>query len=68
MNQKIIIDARGVPIDKATRHVTHVINGGRISDNSKAYCFITTWMDGTVVQAIRNDKSDRFIVTDESPK
>ena len=47
---------------QAMRLVGIVIEKGRVSDNGKCYCHVTSWPDYMVVYAKRNKRSDRFIV------
>jgi hypothetical protein len=62
---KIIIQNDSTRSDiQALQYVISVIRGGRISDHGKSYCFASTFLDGVVVMATRNGKSDRFVVRD----
>ena len=51
-----------MPMADALIYVGLVIRGGRISKNNTAYCYLTTWKDGTAVSATKNMKSDSFLV------
>lgn len=64
---KIIIDnqSENFSDDAVLRYVAHVISKGRISGNGDCYCYATTFKDGISVCAIRNKKSDRFIIIDK---
>lgn len=42
-------------------HIQAVIRGGRISDNEKSYCYVTSFKDGITVYANKK-KSDIFTV------
>ena len=48
---------------EALERVIHVIGMGRISSDD-CYCFATTFHCGVVIFALKNEKSDRFIVQD----
>lgn len=48
----------------ALRHVLAVIKGGRVSDEGKCYCYVTTFYDGVIVFADKK-KADIFNVTIE---
>lgn len=56
--------------DEAVMFVARVLRTGRISDDGKSYCYHTAFGDsfgrgfGVDVTAIRNKKSDTFIVSD----
>lgn len=61
--ERIIIENRTqIPIDEIMLYVRKVIEGGRVSEDGKSYCFITTFRDGIVVSVRRNKNSDRFVV------
>jgi len=62
---KIIIQNDSTRSDiQALQYVISVIRGGRVSDHGKSYCFASTFVDGVVVYALRNYKSDKFVVQD----
>jgi hypothetical protein len=68
---KLIIENRSKTIDdtEALMLVIRVIDGGRISNNNKQYCYLTQFVNkktkGTlVVSTDLNKNSDRFIVSD----
>jgi hypothetical protein len=62
---KIIIQNDSSRSDiQALQYVISVIRPGRISDDGKAYPFANTFLDGVVVYATRNYKSDKFVVQD----
>ncbi len=68
MSGKIIVHNRtDMPMEEAMVYVLHVIRGGRVSETSKGkqYCFCTTWKDGIIVWATRNQHSDSFSVWKE---
>lgn len=66
MAEKIIIEADGLPMEKALILAYNVVSDGRISDNGKCYCYATAFSDGdggeVHVYASRNAKSDRLQV------
>ena len=67
---KLIIDNRTDLTDaECLPYVQAVIYKGRISNNDKQYCFLTTfWKDKDTILYVStelNDKSDRFIIMDE---
>lgn len=66
MSKVIIQNEASCDDAQALQYVMTVIRGGRISDHGRAYCFVTTFVDGVVVAAMRNAQSDRFIVRDEA--
>lgn len=62
---RIIIDNRSSLSDvDATLAVAKVIEQGRISNDNKQYCYLTTFTNGLVVATDLNKKSDKFIVID----
>lgn len=67
--ERIIIENRSSTLlYNAIGYVQHVIAQGRISDNNKSYCYVTVFNSGIAVHAIRNKKSDKFIVIDDPTK
>ena len=60
---RIHIDIRN-DIDPAlaVQRVNQVIEDGRISNNGKNYCWITTWSDDICVAVREYRKSDCFVV------
>ena len=63
-NRIIIENRSSILLYNAIQYVQRVILQGRISDNGKAYCYVTVFEGGIAVHAIRNKKSDRFIIID----
>jgi hypothetical protein len=62
---KIIIQNDSSRSDiQALQYVISVIRGGRVTDHGKTYPFASEFIDGVVVDATRNGKSDRFVVRD----
>ena len=61
---RLIINIRdGVSEAKAIRHVAQVIEEGRVSNEGKQYCYVTTFMDGVGVSAsITKNGTDTFTV------
>jgi hypothetical protein len=49
---------------QALQYVMTVIRQGRVSEDGKAYCYVTSFVDGVVVGCMRNARSDRFVVRD----
>jgi hypothetical protein len=49
---------------QALQYVMTVIRNGRISEDGKSYCYVTSFVDGVVVGCMRNAQSDRFVVRD----
>lgn len=61
--EKLIIENRSaLTMAQILPYVERVISMGRISDNNTAYCYVTTFTNGLIIAANRNDKSDRFVV------
>ena len=47
--------------------VTAIVQGGRISDEGKAYCYCSTWENGDVVYSEKLDSgTDKFFVTNRN--
>jgi hypothetical protein len=72
---KIIIENRSKTLadEDALRLVMRVIDSGRISNNGKQYCYLTTFTYGVTkkkyaVSTDLNKKSDRFVVYDDKHK
>lgn len=66
---KIHIDVRNdIDPEDAVRRVAHVISEGRISDDGKKYCWLTTWKDGIAVSVNNYRKSDCFVVWKQKNK
>lgn len=70
---KLIIDNRSETLtdQDACRLVMRVIDGGRISNDGKQYCYLTSFSFGLTsqrhtVSTDLNKNSDRFIVLDSS--
>lgn len=68
---KIIIENKSETLDDtdACRLVMRVIEGGRVSNNNKQYCYLTTFEYGVTgckhsVATDLNKQSDKFIVYD----
>lgn len=65
MNKLIIENRAGIPWLDVLTYVASVINMGRISNDGKQYCYVSTFKTpaGTVVVASDlNEKSDRLVV------
>jgi hypothetical protein len=69
---KIIIDNRSDLTDlEAVKLVSIVVKTGRISNNNRQYCYLSTFLiDGFNYQVSTdmNKKSDRFIIVKEPAK
>ena len=68
---KIIIENRSETLDDidALRLVQKVIQGGRVSNDNKQYCYLTSFNYGVTgetynVSTDLNKKSDKFIIYD----
>lgn len=48
-------------------HVIAVLRMGRISNDEKQYCYVSTFADGIVIASDLNDKSDRLVVYQQEP-
>jgi len=65
IKEKIIIENRtSRTTAEIMPFVSHVLQAGKISDNGKQYCYITTW-PGTQVFVAKNKSSFRFVVTED---
>ena len=65
--RKIIIENRSLEVTdlQALDLVKQVMNGGRVSNDGKQYCYLTTAMNGEIhIATDLNKCSDRFIVYD----
>lgn len=45
-----------------------VIGCGRISDNGKSYCHITTFLNGVACRAVKNKESDTLTFWEEAER
>ena len=52
----------GVDLEEAVRRVAHVISQGRVSNDGKLFCYLTSWKDGINVSVRPYRKSDCFVV------
>lgn len=66
MNRRIIIENRSYASDEeAVACVLEVISAGRISNDGRQYCYLTTFKSPNVaVSTDLNKCSDRFVVLD----
>ena len=69
--QKIIINNQSsLGDEEVLRLVGYVIRKGRISDNGRSYCYLTSFPIGcfcdVLVYAKRNKTSDTFVVYEQS--
>ena len=66
---KIIIENRtDKHMNEVLGYVAAVIQGGRISNNGKQYCYATRFKENIMVYTDLNKKSDRFIIWQEPEK
>lgn len=63
MIKTIIQNESSLPCSEVLKYVAVSMESGRISANN-SYCSVTSFFDGPVVYALKNKKSDRFIVRD----
>ena len=60
----------GIDPAQAVQRVADVMRGGRVSDNNRYYCWVSTFSDGTVVYVRGPSKaiatSDSFVVYKEA--
>ena len=66
--EKLIIENRtDIPISEMMARIWYVLKQGKISSGrfGVQYCFITTWKDGTGIQAFQNKNSDRLVIFKE---
>jgi hypothetical protein len=60
----ITINDKNISDFDALMSVTAVVQGGRISDEGKAYCYCSSWENGDVVYAEQLESgTDKFFVT-----
>lgn len=62
MTDILIHKADNISDRDALSHIQAVIREGRISDNGRCYCYVTTFSDGFIVYASKK-KADIFTVT-----
>jgi len=61
--ERLIIDNRtDMPMNDVLQYVAKVIDMGRISDEGRSYCYATSFVNGIVIAAIRNKRSDRLLI------
>lgn len=67
MSEKIIIENRTyLPMGTVLGFVQRVIDMGKVSENGKSYCYITTFKNVPIaVSARRNKASDSFVVWEQ---
>ena len=66
---KIIIENRtDKHMNEVLGYVAAVIQGGRISNDGKQYCYATRFKENIMVYTDLNKKSDRFIIWQEPEK
>ena len=66
---KIIIENRtDKHMNEVLGYVAAVIQGGRISNNGKQYCYATRFKENIMVYTDLNKKSDRFVIWQEPVK
>ena len=66
---KIIIENRtDKHMNEVLGYVAAVIQGGRISNNGKQYCYATRFKENIMVYTDLNKKSDRFVIWQEPEK
>lgn len=61
----IIENRAGISDHDALYYVMKVMQGGKVSDNGRCYCFATLFQNGVRVFASTNKASDKFVVTRE---
>ena len=66
---KIIIENRtDKHMNEVLGYVAAVIQGGRISNDGKQYCYATRFKENIMVYTDLNEKSDRFVIWQEPEK
>ena len=66
---KIIIENRtDKSMTEILGYVAAVIQGGRISNDGKQYCYATRFKENIMVYTDLNKKSDRFVIWQEPEK
>ena len=70
MSKIIIQNDSSLPDIRALAYVKAVMEMGRISNNDKQYCYLTTFGENgeIVVATDLNKKSDRFVIYDRSER
>jgi hypothetical protein len=64
MMSKLIIDNRtDMSMFDAMRYAAVVIQGGRISNDGRQYCYGTSFTDDIFVYSTLNKNSDRLVIT-----
>lgn len=65
-NESIIIrNATDMPMLECLNYIGSVIKLGRVSDDEKSYCFVTSFANGVYVSARRQKCSDVFNIWKE---
>ena len=62
MNKLIIDNRTSLSLADIMPYVLKVLEMGYVSNDNTQYCYHTVWGSGISISAIRNDKSDRFVV------
>ena len=65
MDKLIINNETDLTMAEILPYALKVIEGGRISNFEKQYCYLTTFHNGIIIYADKNKKSDRLIVRKE---
>jgi len=63
MEKLIIENHTDLPMAEVLSYVKAVLLQGRISGDNNQYCYHSGFEDGVVISTIRNEKSDRFVLT-----
>lgn len=58
----ITVDGDDMSDDLALLLVSEVVRGGRVSDNGRQYCYVTTFKGGTVIAGRTKTGNDSFKV------
>lgn len=62
MNKLIIDNQTDLSEIEVFPYIWEIINQGKISNNNKQHCYVTTFKDGIVVCSFLNKKSERLLV------
>ena len=69
MSARLIVDnCAPIPMRDALEYVAVVVGKGRISNEGKQYCYVTSFKDGIVAHASLNKASDRIVITGKRAK
>jgi len=66
---RLIVDCRAnITMAEALEYAAVVVGKGRISNEGKQYCYVSSFKDGIVAHASVNKTSDRIVITGKRAK